>query len=745
MKHKIHNFQKIIAICFAFCSLIQCQNYLWPVKAEKALTAVFAEERPGRYHTGIDIRTFGEIGYPLQAIENGYVSRIQTSSKKYGKTLYLTLEDGNTVVYAHLDHFTPEIDNLVSALHQYYGKFSIDHYLKKNEYKFTKGDLIGYSGDTGGVSGPHLHFEIRDKNQQPLNPFNVGLSIPDNIPPVINSMAIIPLHKNSKINGISEEQIFKVKKINETEFIIIDTINVQGSIGLAVNAFDKITNQEFNFGIYGIEVYQDEEIVYSMKYDNMKWIDSKELYTEKNYSLARKGKGKYYHLFTRHGNESLSFINDNSKNKLMINENTFSNISIKIFDHAGNTSFLKLVLHNGLVKKNNNYSISFNKNNCLIKFDSKEKINPIFHLNNKLDKHYRKHVNHITLEHNLFKIENINYPTNIIEISTISKSGLKSMPTFSMENNNHEKTIGKISLKHYEHGIFIIFEEKIPSTKEMTLILKQNDQLHSHAMERKSAFQHYSQIFSPNDLKNVSEISVHSNAINMTEIFKTNLHGKIVYPDSMFNFSLLDNELIIKGDKNTFHDTTFIWANLIDVPQPKIGTLIGKAYQIQPRLIPYEKEIQLEINISKDYFPNHASIYYYNEKKNTWHYMPSSFNADSTHLITKILSGEIFAIINETQPPKFSNLIPEINGTYFASDVKHISFTIEDQFSGIDAEEDIIIELDGKRVIFEYNSYQKKIRYPLKYRLNVGKHKLYIKAKDRVGNISIKQGNFIIK
>ena len=50
----------------------------------------------------------------------------------------------------------------------------------------------------------------------------------------------------------------------------------------------------------------------------MKWIDSKELYTEKNYSLARKGKGKYYHLFTRHGNESLSFINDNSKNKLKV-------------------------------------------------------------------------------------------------------------------------------------------------------------------------------------------------------------------------------------------------------------------------------------------------------------------------------------------------------------------------------------------------------------------------------------------
>ena len=62
------------------------QDYLWPIKAEKKLTAVFGEERPGRYHTGIDVRTFGETGYPLLAIDSGYISRIRTSSKKYGKS-----------------------------------------------------------------------------------------------------------------------------------------------------------------------------------------------------------------------------------------------------------------------------------------------------------------------------------------------------------------------------------------------------------------------------------------------------------------------------------------------------------------------------------------------------------------------------------------------------------------------------------------------------------------------------------
>ena len=195
-----------------------CQDNIWPINAEKFITAVFGEERPNRYHTGIDVRTFGEIGHPLLAINNGYISRIRTSSKKYGKTIYLKLNNGNTAVYAHLDHFTPEIDNLVSALHQHYGMYTIDHQLEKNEYPVNKGNVIGYSGDTGGVSGPHLHFEIRDENDQPINPFKYGLSIQDDVPPIVRSLALIPIDQNSYINGLSEQQIFKLTKINENEY-----------------------------------------------------------------------------------------------------------------------------------------------------------------------------------------------------------------------------------------------------------------------------------------------------------------------------------------------------------------------------------------------------------------------------------------------------------------------------------------------------------------------------------------------
>ena len=119
--------------------------------------------------------------------------------------------------------------------------------------------------------------------------------------------------------------------------------------------------------------------------------------------------------------------------------------------------------------------------------------------------------------------------------------------------------------------------------------------------------------------------------------------------------------------------------------------------------------------------------------------------ADSLYIFTSVLSGEIFAVIEEHNPPKFSDFIPHINGTYYSYDLEHISFNVEDTFSGLEGETDVIVKLDDIAIIFEYNSYQKKVRYPLKYNLKKGAHTLYVQASDRVGNRSIVKGDFYIK
>ena len=222
--------------------------------------------------------------------------------------------------------------------------------------------------------------------------------------------------------------------------------------------------------------------------------------------------------------------------------------------------------------------------------------------------------------------------------------------------------------------------------------------------------------------------------------------GAIVFPDSTFNVSLINNQLTLSGEQNTFYDTVYIWAQLVHVEAPLNGVFMSDAYKVEPNIIPFNKEVLLEIALNKTHhFPDHLSIYYYNEEKNTWQYMQSEFNSDSTYMQTNILSGEIFAIIKEIEAPVLSSFIPEINGTYYATDLENISFHVEDEFAGIEGETDVFLELDGKRVIFEYNSYQKKIRYPLKYNLSQGKHTLFVEAKDRVGNQSVSKGIFYIK
>ena len=48
--------------------------------------------------------------------------------------------DGKTAIYAHLDHFTPKMNNLVNALHEYYGQYTINHDLEKYNSKYRNAE-----------------------------------------------------------------------------------------------------------------------------------------------------------------------------------------------------------------------------------------------------------------------------------------------------------------------------------------------------------------------------------------------------------------------------------------------------------------------------------------------------------------------------------------------------------------------------------------------------------------------------
>ena len=187
--------------------------FISPVDIKIAIAGTFGELRNNHFHSGIDIKTKQQKNIPIYASQSGYISRIKVSSFGFGKALYMNHEKGFTTVYAHLDRFSDKIQQFAIKEHYKKENYEIDFSFKKEEIFIKQGELIGYSGNTGSSTGPHLHFEIRDtKTQQILNPMLFGLPILDRTHPIINSILIY--HNEHR------KELIQVEKIdNETYHI----------------------------------------------------------------------------------------------------------------------------------------------------------------------------------------------------------------------------------------------------------------------------------------------------------------------------------------------------------------------------------------------------------------------------------------------------------------------------------------------------------------------------------------------
>jgi|TARA_B110000091_G_C13753741_1_gene448911 murein DD-endopeptidase MepM/ murein hydrolase activator NlpD len=87
-------------------------------------------------HLGVDLTT--PTGSPIYATADGVVIALQNNPKSYGKLIKINHGLGFSTIYGHLN------------------KINVD----RNEV-VIKNQLIGYSGNTGLSTGPHLHYEVR--------------------------------------------------------------------------------------------------------------------------------------------------------------------------------------------------------------------------------------------------------------------------------------------------------------------------------------------------------------------------------------------------------------------------------------------------------------------------------------------------------------------------------------------------------------------------------------------------------
>lgn len=240
------------------------QNYFRPpLNLAPQASGSFGELRSNHFHSGTDYRTNQREGYPVYAVADGFVSRARVQIGGGGNALYIDHPNGYTSVYMHLLKYNHEIASIVKNKQYSDQKFAVDFSPGKNLLPVKKGEIIAYTGNTGGSTGPHLHFELRDtRTEKTINPQLFGLLIPDNIPPILSGFTVyrlgdVPFSENTPRENISITGANGVYKLNTAK-----PIPVNGNTGFGIIAIDPNSASANRNGIYSIELLLDGEPIF---------------------------------------------------------------------------------------------------------------------------------------------------------------------------------------------------------------------------------------------------------------------------------------------------------------------------------------------------------------------------------------------------------------------------------------------------------------------------------------------------
>lgn len=333
-----------------------------PMKINMVLAGNFCEMRSNHFHTGLDIKTNHKEGVKLYAIEDGFISRLKVSPWGYGNAIYIQHTNGLTSLYAHCQKFTPKIDSLVYEIQKAYEKPVIDKDVLALKIQIKKGQFIGYSGNSGSSSAPHLHFELREtKTEHAINPLLFKCYqklIKDNTPPQIRGVKFYAITNQGYMipdNFAYYPVIIKGKKliINEGNPINLDQLVVENSkLGLGVLAIDKLNSANNTCGIYHSIIKKDNEIIHEQKTEYMNFDYNRFMNSHKDYIAFKKLRKHIHKQFTTNINPLPIYPTNNGK----INwESRNGKYEIITLDVHGNSLCLKFSVE----KKENIYKTNY--------------------------------------------------------------------------------------------------------------------------------------------------------------------------------------------------------------------------------------------------------------------------------------------------------------------------------------------------------------------------------------------------
>lgn len=316
-----------------------------PLDINLLLSGCFGELRSAHFHAGLDFKTQQREGLPVYAIADGEVVRINVSATGYGQSVYILHPEKYMSVYAHLQHFAPNLNSAIRREQYRKQCFETDYHLPV-PIKVKKGDIIGYSGNTGSSGGPHLHFELRNaQGNVAYNPALYGFMLKDSIPPSLLHVAVYPADEQSTVNGVYRPAFFPVQcKDGTCVALMKDTVRVCGNAYFGIEAIDKMNDTENIFGLYRLSLSMDGNQLYEHEINQFSFAESPQISGFIDYKRYIETKQEYQITRILPGNQLKIYKNIKNKGVYPIPEGKHT-IVYAASDVAGNTSTLSLAVN----------------------------------------------------------------------------------------------------------------------------------------------------------------------------------------------------------------------------------------------------------------------------------------------------------------------------------------------------------------------------------------------------------------
>ena len=731
-------------LLFGFLTIFnaRAQNYLWPTSASKHMSSSFCEYRPAHYHSAIDIKTWNREGYPVFAVDDGQIYRIRISPFGYGKVMYLKLKDGRFAVYAHLKKFIPKIEKALQAQQLKKMRYSIDWY--PENWKVKRGELLAYTGQTG-IGVPHLHFEIRDSLQHPLNPLVYYRNeIKDNIAPILQELMIIPLTAQSTVNGSHLPHIFPLTKGPNHTYRLKDSLSAHGTIGLALRSYDMANGVYNKFTFYRTHLFWDGKEVFNVSYDTLYFSKTHLADVEVYYPFKTLLHKRFRKLFIEPFN-TLPFYHHSPGNGYLKMQGKSHHFRLVVRDFFGNTSVVRARIQNEM---NFNPDVQFAGKSgykAYLKFTIPSSVQNIAFWSSVDGNHWLP-INYFEVLEHVFSAGGMH--TFVIKADIRDSNATYLRAEFSRAGST-------------QHICFVSLNDScaVPGFKWMNMgkrFLAVTDSFFccqnlNVAVQTKSGMHS----LTPDVHRNHAEIVLpapetqddflhftlrHSDSAE----YDTTFQYYTLFPGKAQNFSFFNNRLQLHSGRKTVYDTLLFTLQKSDtIPVVKgIPTLSPVfAFNWYPQI--FRKAATLTLRI--DSVSVHWRQLGFGKIGHSGHLSFIGGQADSARksIRARIKTLGHFILIADTTAPKLKILQPATDA--ILSKLKEIRISLDDTLSGIDSDRNIRIFIDNKQLIPEWDPERHLVVAHPYWKLKPGQHKINVTVVDLAGNRANKNAKFSIQ